>query len=190
MSLPTPQIIHNAQNGDRAALDSIVTQIQPVVQRQLARYPVTEEDRRDLLQSTLLQVVRRLDSFRGESSFSTWLFRVTANEALMLMRSQRRHRSRLVDGLEDDELDAITRTGADEPLFSEAIDRVQHLRAAFDSLPSEYQTVVNAHYGMDLGLEEIARRYDMTEASVRSRLHRARARLRTVLTENRFELAA
>lgn len=189
MSLPTPEIIQNAQNGDRAALDFVVTQIQPVVQRQLARYPVTEEDRRDLLQSTLLQVVRRLDSFRGESSFSTWLFRVTANEARMLMRSQRRHRTRLVDGLEDDELDAVSR-GADEPLFSDAIDRVQHLRAAFDSLPSEYQTVVNAHYGMDLGLEEIARRYDMTEASVRSRLHRARARLRTVLADNRFEIAA
>ncbi len=191
MSLPTPDTIRLAQLGDRDALDSLITAINPVVQRQLIRYPVTEEDKRDLLQTTLMQVVRRLDSFRGESSFSTWLFRVTANEALMLMRSQRRHRTRLVEGLEDDELDAITHDayGFEEP-FGEAHDRAQHLRNAFATLPESYQTVVEAHYGQDLGLQEIARRYDMTEASVRSRLHRARSRLRDVLSQQQVGLAA
>ena len=51
-------------------------------------------------------------------------------------------------------------------------------------------SVVAAHYGQDLGLQEIARRFDMTEASVRSRLHRARARLRTVLADQAAEMAA
>ena len=74
------------------------------VERQLARYPVSDEDRLDLVQSTLLQVVRTLGSFRGDSSFTTWLFRVTANEALMLMRSQRRQRARIVEGLDFEEL--------------------------------------------------------------------------------------
>lgn len=191
MPLPPSSTIQLAQNGHRAALDEVITAIQPLVQRQLARYPVTDEDKQDLLQSTLLQVVRRLGSFRGESSFSTWLFRVTANEALMLMRTQRRHRSRLVAGLEDDELDAITHEsfGFQEP-FGEDHDRADHVRTALADLPEKYQTVVAAHYVLDLGLEEIARRFDMTEASVRSRLHRARARLRTVLAEQRVGLAA
>lgn len=191
MSLPSAELLQNAQHGDRAALDAVILQIRPLVQRQLARYPVTEEDRRDLLQTTLLQVVRKLDSFRGESSFSTWLFRVTANEALMMMRSQRRHRGRLVDGLEDDELDAISHhnLGAEEP-FGHDHDQAEHLRNAFATLPEAYQTVVAAHYAQDLGLQEIARRYNMTEASVRSRLHRARARLRSVLADNQVGLAA
>src|SRR5262252_7515417 len=79
----------------RPQLDNLVRQIIPHIERQLLRYPVSAEDRRDLLQSTLLQVVRAVGSFRGESSFSTWLFRVTANEAYMLIRSQRREHARV-----------------------------------------------------------------------------------------------
>ena len=190
MSL-SPSVIRLAQNGNRDALEQLITAIRPLIQRQLIRYPVTEEDREDLLQTTSLQVVRKIGSFRGDSSFSTWLFRVTANEALMLMRAQRRHRTRLVEGLEDDELDAITHDahGVQEP-FGEEHDRARHLRSAFATLPKTYQSVVEAHYGQDLGLQEIAQRFNMTEASVRSRLHRARARLRDVMAEQRVSLAA
>ena len=90
-----PQTLQDAARGDAAALASLVKTLRPVVEKQLLRYPLTDEDRRDLLQSTLVQIIRRVGSFRGDSSFSTWLFRVTANEALMMMRSQRRHRARL-----------------------------------------------------------------------------------------------
>src|SRR6476620_12019199 len=92
-----PATLDRAVSGDTAALEDVLRRIRPHVERQLLRYPVSDEDRRDLLQMTLLQVVRRLASFRGDSSFSTWLFRVTANEALMLMRSQRRFRARISD---------------------------------------------------------------------------------------------
>ncbi|HKQ69053.1 MAG TPA: sigma factor, partial [Polyangiaceae bacterium] len=80
-------LIARAKAGEGAALEELIVRIRPNVERQLTRYPVSDEDRRDLLQATLLQVVRRLASFRGDANFSTWLFRVTANEALMLMRA-------------------------------------------------------------------------------------------------------
>jgi RNA polymerase sigma-70 factor (ECF subfamily) len=147
---------------------------------------VADEDRRDLLQATLMQVVRRLGSFRGDSSFSTWLFRVTANEALMLMRSQRRHRARLVEGLDLEELGALPAMNdyqaaerADATAASN--ERDLRVRRALDELPLDYREVVMAHYHMDLGLQEIADRFDLTESAVRSRLHRARTRLRTLL---------
>ena len=89
-----------ASDGDPAALTRLATMLRPHIEKQLLRYPVTDEDRRDLVQATLMQVIRRVGSFRGDASFSTWLFRVTANEALMLMRSQRRHRTRVVGGLD------------------------------------------------------------------------------------------
>lgn len=185
MTLTSSDLIDRAQQGDRSAMDSLVHEIRPAIQRQLARYPMSEDDRADLLQATLLQVVRRIDSFRGDSSFSTWLFRVTANEALMLMRSQRRHRARLVEGLESDQLDAITNevSGHDDP-FGEDQHRAIHLRTALEELPASYRAVMNAHYGQDLGLQEIAARFKMTESAVRSRLHRARMRLREVLAES------
>src|SRR5271165_2260440 len=99
--------VRGAAQGDSAALRTLVTNLAPHIEKQLLRYPVSDDDRRDLLQATLVQIVRRVGSFRGESSFSTWLFRVTANEALMMMRSQRRHRARLVGGLDLEELGTI-----------------------------------------------------------------------------------
>src|SRR5579859_4173863 len=93
-----------ASRGDGAALTALVTAVTPHIEKQLLRYPLSDEDRRDLVQATLMQIIRRVGSFRGESSFSTWLFRVTANEALMMMRSQRRHRARLAEGLDLEDL--------------------------------------------------------------------------------------
>src|ERR1700677_1344847 len=182
-------LFNQAVNGETEALNTVVTSLRPHVERQLMRYPVADEDRHDLLQATLLQVVRRLGSFRGDSSFSTWLFRVTANEALMLMRSQRRHRTRLVEGLDFEDLAALpavndgeTETRGDVRAANEQRDAL--VRSALEELPEDYRKVVVAHYHLDLGLQEIADRFKMTESAVRSRLHRARTRLRAILEES------
>ncbi len=184
--LPDSDTIRAAQNGDNAAISAIATAIRPHIERQLARYPVSEEDRRDLLQSTMMQVVRKLDSFRGDSSFSTWLFRVTANEALMLMRSHRRHRARLVEGMDMEDLSALVEDNqlGDGASSAVASERDARVREALDDLPDSYRSVVIAHYHHDLGLQEIADRLNITESAVRSRLHRARSRLRTVLEQD------
>ncbi|MCU0689954.1 MAG: RNA polymerase sigma factor [Polyangiaceae bacterium] len=191
---PTPdlKLIEEAQNGTQAALAELAQSIRPHIERQLARYPVSEEDRRDLLQITLMQVCRKIESFRGDASFSTWLFRVTANEALMMMRSQRRHRARLVEGMDMEDLGAIAdadtpQDGAGSAATSEVNARV---RDALKDLPESYRAVVIAHYHQDLGLQEIADRLNLTESAVRSRLHRARSRLRTVLTQDGAVVAA
>ena len=178
-------ILDRAVQNDPAALDHLLRMITPHVERQLLRYPVSDEDRRDLLQATLMQIVRRLGSFRAESSFSTWLFRVTANEALMLMRSRRRHRARVVEGMDWEELATLPSVnGHDVVLADVAVSQRQRdarVRDALDALPSDYRDVVVAHYHMDLGLQEIADKLAITESAVRSRLHRARTRLRSLL---------
>jgi len=184
--LPTTDTIRSAQDGDTKALEEITRLIRPLVERQLARYPVSDEDRRDILQSTLMQVVRKISSFRGDASFSTWLFRVTANEALMLMRSHRRHRARLVAGMDMEELGSIADAGAanDGILHAVSNERDARVREALADLPESYKSVVIAHYHHDLGLQEIADRFKITESAVRSRLHRARSRLRNVLAND------
>jgi RNA polymerase sigma-70 factor (ECF subfamily) len=178
--------LQKAADGDSAALGALVTIVMPHIEKQLLRYPLTDEDRRDLLQATLMQIVRRVGSFRGDSSFSTWLFRVTANEALMMMRSQRRHRARLVEGLELEELGSLpaANDAAGTPqadVSAEASERDAGVRRALAELPAEYRDVVALHYTQDLGLHEIAARLATTESAVRSRLHRARSRLREIL---------
>jgi RNA polymerase sigma-70 factor (ECF subfamily) len=184
-----------ASQGDPASLTELVTRLRPHIEKQLLRYPLSEEDRHDLVQSTLLQIIRRVGSFRGDSSFSTWLFRVTANEALMLMRSQRRHRARLVEGLDLEDLGSLPAANdgpssdrADE--LALASERDARVRAALDELPAEYRDVVSLHYSQDLGLQEIADKLATTESAVRSRLHRARTRLRTILSREASGTAA
>ena len=184
--LPDSETIRLAQTGDTHALSDVARAIRPHVERQLARYPVSDEDRRDLLQSTMMQVVRKLDSFRGDASFSTWLFRVTANEALMLMRSHRRHRARLVEGLDMEDLGSMVDETQTSDSASTAVtsERDARVREALQDLPDSYRSVVIAHYHHDLGLQEIADRLNITESAVRSRLHRARSRLRNVLAQD------
>jgi RNA polymerase sigma-70 factor (ECF subfamily) len=193
-----PSTLDQASRGDSAALSALVKELSPHIEKQLLRYPLSDEDRRDLVQSTLMQLIRRVGSFRGDSSFSTWLFRVTANEALMLMRSQRRHRARLVEGLEFDELGNMAyQAGANDwgsgddgraDTRAAQSERDARVREALDALPQDYRDVVALHYQHDLGLEEIASRLSTTESAVRSRLHRARSRLRAIL--ERSEVAA
>ena len=187
---PDKQTLSKASRGDSAALSSLVVQLRPHIEKQLLRYPLSDDDRRDLVQSTLVQIIRRVGSFRGDSSFSTWLFRVTANEALMLMRTQRRHRSRLVEGLDLEDLASLP--AANEGAYEDRADtaaaqneRDARVRAALQELPAEYRDVVALHYHQDLGLQEIADRLGATESAIRSRLHRARARLRTLLKDER-----
>lgn len=176
-----PRVVERALAGDRDALRSIVTVASPMIERQLLRYPLSTDDRRDLVQTTLVQVLRRLGSFRGDASFSTWLFRVTANEALMLLRSQRRRRARFAEV----DFDAATVAHADgAPTPYEHVERAAsrlRVATALAALPPDYRDVVVAHYHEDLGLQEIAERLRITESAVRSRLHRARAALRTLL---------
>ena len=111
----------------------------------------------------LMQIIRRVGSFRGDSSFSTWLFRVTANEALMMMRSQRRHRARLVEGLDLEDLGEPAgrqRRGRSTSAARRQRRRKRARRARSGqrstSCPTGYRDVVALHYHQDLGLHEIA----------------------------------
>lgn len=176
-------LIERVKRDDPGSLDALTRAIRPHVERQLARYPVSDEDRLDLVQSTLLQVIRRIRTFRGDSSFTTWLFRVTANEALMLMRSQRRQRARFIAGLDLEDLSVLPtmRVPAFEDDPASLAEREEFVRIALRELPNDYRDVVVAHYHEDLGLHEIAKKFMVSESAVRSRLHRARLRLRAIL---------
>ena len=73
-------LVERVKLDDRDALNELTRLIRPHVERQLARYPVSDDDRLDLVQSTLLQVVRRIRSFRGDSSGVTSTGRWSASK--------------------------------------------------------------------------------------------------------------
>lgn len=185
------QLVEMAQAGDEKALVALLERYRPVIQRQLQRYPVDEADRNDLVQDALLQVIRKLGTFRGDSQFSTWLYRVTANAALMRLRSDRRRRQASLDdhvGEAETALSlAVVMPGGE---WSERADsrydqaqRRARLEQALAGLPEGYREVVIEHYLEGEPLQDLADRLGTTESAVRSRLHRARTTLRRILAD-------
>jgi RNA polymerase sigma-70 factor, ECF subfamily len=155
----------------RPSLDVLLRRIAPAVERQLRRYPFDAEDRRDLAQTALLRIVRGLRAFRGDSAIGTWVFRITANEALKLLRTRRRQRALAL---------GLSSRGALSNDVRDPLHARLHVRAALGALAEHERDLVVAHYHLDLSPQELAKKLGVKEGAVRVRLHRARARLRSL----------
>jgi RNA polymerase sigma-70 factor (ECF subfamily) len=164
-----------ASLGDLAARERISRAVVPLISRQLQRFRLTPDDQRDVSQNALLRVHQRLGDFRGEARFTTWLFRLTTNEALMYLRAERRRRARLSDEETDVEMLVApeSESSPHEPGFDGTV-----VRRVLSGLPVAYREMLHAHYDEDRALAEIARERRTTESSVRSSLQRARRMLR------------
>jgi RNA polymerase sigma-70 factor (ECF subfamily) len=154
----------------------------------LARRMVASDiDAEDVTQDVLLQVVRKLPTFRGESAFPTWLHRVTVNAALS-------HRRRQAVRQEHGLLTSLDAHGEDEPICRFAPQRTlppedqvvshetrQILEAAIEALPPAYRDVLVRADVDGLSNADVAEQLGLSLPAVKSRLHRARAMLREAL---------
>jgi|SRR5271166_4968198 len=91
-SLPESELLALARAGNEEAFTTLVRQNSPMIFKVSRRVLKSHEDAEDTLQNVLIKAYQRLDSFEGHSRFSTWLFRVTLNEALMTIRRNRSRR--------------------------------------------------------------------------------------------------
>ena len=147
-----------------------------------------QQDAEDVTQDVLLQVVRKLDTFRGESQFPTWLHRVTVNAAL----AHRRKRSRREEKQMQDPLENFDDTGhhtkyvrpwgmrPDQPMMD--AERKVHIEKAIAQLPEVYRDVLILSDVEGLANAEIGEILGVSLAAVKSRLHRARLTMRDLLS--------
>jgi RNA polymerase sigma-70 factor (ECF subfamily) len=147
------------------------------------RILANEADAEDVTQDVLLQVVRKLDTFRGESALATWLHRVTVNAALAHRRKQSRRRERQAEGLLD-----VLPAARPDPRPRESPDRrvldreMQELiERAIARLPEMYRDVYVLADVEDLPNAEIGEMLGLSVPAVKSRLHRARLMMRESL---------
>lgn len=136
-------------------------------------------DAEDLTQEVFLQVYRKLESFRGESSFSTWLHRLTVNTVLMHFR---RERSRHEEAMEDQDLQRLVHADPSTHAHNDRnmVNRIA-LREAISQLPSGYRRVLLLHDVEGYEHDEIGRKLGITGGTTKSQLHKARAKLRHIL---------
>ena len=92
---PDPALIARAKDGDRPALRELLERVTPTVKQWALAHTGDSDAAADLCQDTLVQVVRKLGSFRGNARFSTWLFTVTRNQALEAIRRRGRHEKKM-----------------------------------------------------------------------------------------------
>jgi RNA polymerase sigma-70 factor, ECF subfamily len=140
----------------------------------------------DLVQEVFIQLFRKIHTFRGESAFSTWLHRLTANLVLMYLRRKRPTFLSLDDITRSEEEDTkpSQEMGAPDPRLSGLIDRV-NLQSAIDQLPKGYREIFILYDVHGYEHSEIAKILGRSIGNSKSQLHRARKRLRELLRRAR-----
>ncbi len=175
-------LIDSYRAGRREAFDELVVAYDQPVRRILAQLSVLPGDVEDLAQEVFLRLFRNLYRFRGQSSFYTWLYRITVNVFFDHNKKRKRADVRLTR-LQTALVDVTNvREEGEDPYFAccNALAQDEFVRAV-DDLPEAFRTVVALREIEDLSYEEIAAQTGVSIGTVRSRLSRARARLKTTL---------
>ena len=170
-------LVERVQNGDRRAFDLLVLKYQQRVANLVARYIRDSSEVLDVTQEAFLKAYRALPSFRGESAFYTWIYRIAINTVKNHLVAQgRRPPGDDVDAELAEQMDVgfklrETSTPEGELLSDEIADNVQ---AALDELPEELRTAIVLREFEGMSYEEIATAMECPIGTVRSRIFRAR----------------
>src|SRR5260370_4601940 len=174
--------IRLAQQGDAAAFEIIYQQHSARVYALCLRMLCDPVQAEDLVQEVFIQLFRKIHTYRGESAFSTWLHRLTANLVLMRLRKKKPASISLdeITGSEEEDARPRKEIGASDPRLSGLIDRV-NLQSAIDQLPAGYREVFILYDVQGYEHSEIARFLGHSIGNSKSQLHKARKRLRELL---------
>ena len=170
---------------NQAEFEEIYQEFQPKVRHYLSRM-LGDQAAEDIAQEVFAKVSRKLDSFKGKSSFSTWIYRIATNAALDKLRSPSFKRSSEHSTLEDctGTEDRNAWTGQAEPTVDQKVIRKEMsecVREFVDRLPPDYRTVLILSELEGFKNREIADILEISLDNVKVRLHRARARLKKEL---------
>jgi RNA polymerase sigma-70 factor, ECF subfamily len=180
------ELIQRACHGDKDAFYSLVRPCEGAVYTVAVSILNNPEDAEEVVQEAVLKALSHLMDFRGEAKFSTWLIRITINEARLKLRKDRRHLYESVDEQRTSEGgEYFPKDFADwREVPSEALQRKElreALKNAIASLPLKYREVLILRDVQQLRIEEVARILGITEGSVKTRLSRARLQMRDAL---------
>lgn len=185
------RLVSLAQDGDTEAFEQLVRIFQDRVFRR-AMYRLRDEDEaNDLAQEVFLTCFRKIHQFRGESKFWTWLCRIVDNLAInRISWLKRRGKDRtysLEAGPSPNEEDTRSwdpaDTAADPRREVEGREAVENLNRCLSQLSPEHREILLLRFSEQLSYDEIARTLNISDGTVKSRISRARAELRSLMSE-------
>lgn len=184
-SLNNPKTLAALKAGDQTAFAQLVEATSTHIYRLALKILRDPQDAEDVLQESYIKAMRALPEFEGRSSLSTWLYRIAVNEALMMLRKRRITLVPVEDDPEEDEAQTTTVLTdwcclpEEELLSAEARQRME---AAVDNLPETLRVVFLMRDVEGYSIKETADMLGLTETAVKTRLLRARLRLRDQLS--------
>lgn len=181
-------LIRKAAGGDEDAFAALMEAHQGKVYGLILRLTGSVDDALELSQETFFNAWRGLPNFHFESRFSTWLYRLASNVAIDFLRKEKRRRSVNVTSLSTEEDDAQRLLDIPDDRFTphQAAERRElqdAVRRGIDCLSEEHRQILLLRELGGLSYAEIARKLDLEEGTVKSRIARARAALKEILTQ-------
>lgn len=180
-------LVQRAQGGDMPAYDELVRRYQERVYATIYHMTANHEDANDLAQDTFIKGYSALKSFKGDSSFYTWVYRIAVNKTINFLK-QRKNRSHLslndLDFNAEHDPDMLELVSDKTPRREAGLSELQEkLNAALLKLSPVHRLVVTLHDVQGLPHEEIATIMDCNIGTVRSRLFYARQQLQAHLSD-------
>jgi RNA polymerase sigma-70 factor (ECF subfamily) len=170
---------------DAVAFETIVRKFGGRMLATARRYLHGEQDSADAVQDAFLSAFQAVDQFEGNSQLGTWLHRILINACLMKLRSRARHPEVSIErllptfDLSGHHADAVQRWHPIDELQSD--DNRRLVRQCIDKLPDDFRNVLLLRDIEEFSTEEAAAALEITPGNVKTRLHRARQALRTLL---------
>lgn len=174
-------LVERAVAGDVAAFEELVSRYENKVYRLAIKLTRNETLAEEVLQDVFLRVYEKLHTFRGESAFSSWLYRIAANVCFAKLKAEKKHDHADLDS----DLPQAEAGGLGFDPWLESPDRtllsneaIEFINAAIEHLPEDFRVVLLLRDIEELSNEEVAGILDLSVPAVKSRLHRARLAMR------------
>lgn len=182
------ELIHNLKNGDREAFNCLIEQYQNKIINIAFGMLSDTEDAMDASQEVFINVYKSIHTFKENSSFSTWIYRICANVCKDFLR-RRMRQAKTVSiysaGEDEDDIMEIPDSSMSPEQTSEQKELQREIRRAMDSLTAEHKTVLVMCDIEGMSYEQMADVLNLPIGTVRSRINRARQALRKKVLENR-----
>jgi RNA polymerase sigma-70 factor (ECF subfamily) len=178
------QLIAKARAGDFSAFSQLVEKYQRQVFNLAKRMAPTAEDAEDILQETMLKAIDKIDQFRGDSSFGTWLYSIALNVGRGFLRSEKRADLQPIEDYLPSQAEGSEKRlheWQDPHVIMEQSQLKLVIEEAIDELRAEYSIPFILRYIEELSVKEIAGIMGLTVAATKSRILRARLFLRDKL---------
>ena len=186
---PDELLVKKAQKGDMEAFEALVLKYEKIVFNISVRMLSDQDDALDASQDVFLKVYKSIKGFKSEAKFSTWIYRVTSNVCLDIIRRRKDRASVSLDAkIEFDDGEASIDPISDTPCVEKEIERSELKRLvseAVNELPENHRTMIILRDFQDMSYQDIAYVLDCPEGTIKSRISRARKVLKDLLARKK-----